>query len=184
MLEAQPMIVVGKYQTLGMRAFWLSLAERLSASIGFLMIGLVVHVALSIGYVPEDLVSATALAGVGLYALFFISLIVGSIWTWLVYINHTFALDHDALKIRHGILTKVEASFPYRQIQHVEIERRLLFRFLGLSRLLIITSANDNPKTERNEAEAVLPIVDKHIGRALQEELLKRTAVQKTIENK
>lgn len=184
MSEPKPVIVVGQYQKLGIKAFWLSLAERLSPSVGFLMIGIIIQVALTIGYVPEDLVSVTAMAGVVVYALFFLSLVVGSIWTWLVYINHMFTLDHDALKIRHGILTKVEASFPYRQIQHVEIERRLLFRFLGLSRLLIITSANDNPKTERNEAEAVLPIIDKHIGQALQEELLKRTALQKTVENK
>lgn len=184
MSESKPVIIVGHYQKLGIKAFWLSLAERLTPSIGFLIAGLIVHFALTIGYIPEDLVSVSAMAGVVLYVLFFLALVIGVIWTWLVYINHMFTLDHDALKIKHGILTKVEASFPYRQIQHVEIERRLLFRFLGLSRLLIITSANDNPKTERNEAEAVLPIIDKHIGQALQEELLKRTALQKTVENK
>lgn len=184
MLEPKPLIVKGQYRTLGVKAFWLLLAERLSPSIGFVIIALMSNVALSLGYIPQDFVKVTAMADIVLYGIFFVSLIVGFVWTWLVYSNHMFALDQDALKIKRGILTKVETAFPYRQIQHVEVERRLLFRMLGLARLMIITSANDNPKTERNEAEAVLPIIEKDVAQALQEELLRLTGVQRVSNTK
>ena len=179
MTHIPPQLVVGTYYKLGAKTFWLTLAERLSVSVALLVIGAVLAVTLRIGIVPEEVKGLVALAVITFFILFFVSLIAVTIATWLTYTHHTFSLDDDAIRIRKGIFTKIETSLPYRQIQNVEVERRLLFQILGLSKLVIITAGHDNPRTERNEAEGILPAIDRYIAMALQDELVRRSDVQR-----
>ncbi len=181
MTRIPPQLVVGTYYRLGPKTFWLTLAERISASVALLVIGSVLAVTLRLGIVPEEVKGLVALAVIVFFALFFLSLFIVTFATWLTYTHHTFSLDDDALRIKRGVFTKIETSFPYRQIQNVEVERRLLFQLLGLSKLVIITAGHDNPKTERNEAEGILPAIDKYIAMALQDELARRSDVQRVI---
>lgn len=179
-----PTLSVNTYYKLGTKTFWLSLSEKLSVSIGFFILGAALAVSLRLSIVPEEFKPFVAMGALVLFCVFLISLIIGIVVAWFVYTNHLFCLDDDAFKIKRGIFTKVETAFPYRQIQNVEIERRLLFQLLGLSKIMIITAGHDNPRTIRNEAEGLLPMVDKEIAIALQDELLRRSDVQRTVVTK
>ena len=181
MTRIPPQLVVGTYYKLGLKTFWLTLAERLSVSVALLVIGSILAVTLRIGIIPAEVKGLVALAIIAFFVLFFVSLIAVTFATWLSYTYHTFSLDSDAIRIRKGIFTKIETSLPYRQIQNVEVERRLLFQLLGLSKLVIITAGHDNPNTQRNESEGVLPAIDKYIATALQDELVRRSDVQRVI---
>jgi uncharacterized membrane protein YdbT with pleckstrin-like domain len=172
------------YQKLGVKTFWLSLSERLSVAMGFFLMGAAATIALRLPIVPPELRPMIGLAGVVFFAIFFLAFLIAFFISWLVYKNHLFCLSDDAFKIKSGVFTKVEMAIPYRQIQNVEIERKLSFQILGLSRLLIITAGHDNPATERDESEGVLPMIEKEIASALQEELLKRSDIQRTTETK
>ncbi len=181
MTRIPPQLVVGTYYKLGAKTFWLTLAERISVSVALLVIAAVLALTLRLGLIPEEVKGLLALAIISFFVLFFLSLIIVTFVTWLTYTHHTFSLDNDAIRIRKGILTKIETSLPYRQIQNVEVERRLLFQLLGLSKLVIITAGHDNPNTERDESEGILPAIDRYIAAALQDELVRRSDVQRVI---
>jgi uncharacterized membrane protein YdbT with pleckstrin-like domain len=170
-------IPVGVYNRLGAKTYVLFLCQALAVPIIF---GIVASgIALMRSYVPADYSSLARLAILGLSALFAVGIIIAAFISWVVYVNHGFMLTDDALKIKRGLLTKIENSIPYRQIQSIDVERTLGHQMLGLSRLIIITAGHDIPTTERNESIGVLPVIDKGIAVTLQDELLKRTDVQK-----
>ncbi len=103
---------------------------------------------------------------------------------WLDYRNYRFILDEFGLKISRGILSKEQTAIPYRQIQNVDIERSLLERLLGVSRLVIITAGHDDSSNNKDITEGVLPILDKQRAVEIQEALLKRSSVQEVTEAK
>lgn len=118
----------------------------------------------------------------GIFFLFLISLFVALASAWLTYISYTFLVADDALKIKRGIFSKTEIAIPYRQIQNVDIEINILFRIMGLSRLIILTAGHEdiNPK-DNDEAEGIIPAIDSQLALWLQTELLKRADVQKVV---
>jgi uncharacterized membrane protein YdbT with pleckstrin-like domain len=114
-------------------------------------------------------------------AILSLSGVIVTITAWFSYTRNLFCLDTDALKIKRGFFTVVETAFPYRQIQNVEIERRLLFQLMGLSKLIVVTAADDDEKTERNEASGIFPMIDKELAEELRDELLRRSDVQRAV---
>jgi membrane protein YdbS with pleckstrin-like domain len=76
----------------------------------------------------------------------------------LTYNNFTYEIDKDGLTIEQGVIYKKLVSLPYEQIQNVNIERTVLDRLLGLSRISIETAgaaaAGNGAKVR---AEAVIP---------------------------
>lgn len=181
MNSEKQILPINEYQRLGVKTFWLSLSERLSFSMGFLFLAVVSIIATRLTLVPEQVKPLIIVGEIVFFAIFIISFCVGFISSYLTYKNHLFCLASDAFKIKRGVFTQVETAFPYRQIQNVEIERRLLFRMLGLSKLVIITAGHDNPRTIRNEAEGALPMIEKEIAEALQVELIRRSDIQRTM---
>ena len=94
-----------------------------------------------------------------------------------------FLMSDDSLKIKRGILNKVENAIPYRQIQNVDIERNFTFQMLGLSRLIILTAGHEDEATKgSNESEGIIPAIDSKLAEWLQTELLKKADIQKTIQ--
>lgn len=53
-----------------------------------------------------------------------------------------FELEADALELRHGVFTHVDSSVPYVRIQHVDTERNLLARLVGLSAVVVYTAGS------------------------------------------
>jgi uncharacterized membrane protein YdbT with pleckstrin-like domain len=118
------------------------------------------------------------------FRLFAVVFVLTFFVAWLIYINYKFMLGEDSLKIKRGILNKEEIAIPYRQIQDVNIERDLGFQMMGLSRIAILTAGNQQEKNADEEAEGILPAMDRALAEWLQGELLKRTNVQEVIEEK
>ena len=118
-------------------------------------------------------------------AIFILALVIAFLVSWIIYANYKFFLDTDSLKIKRGVFDKEEIAIPYRQIQNVDIERNLTYQMMGMSSLIILTAGHeDEPKQDNDETEGILPAIDKDEAEQLQQELLKRTDVQKVVEEK
>jgi membrane protein YdbS with pleckstrin-like domain len=53
-----------------------------------------------------------------------------------------FELREDYLYIEHGVLTKVRSKVPYVRVQHVDTQRGPVYRFFGLSKLVVFTAGS------------------------------------------
>ena len=71
--------------------------------------------------------------------------VVLGIVTMFVYNNFMYEIDKDGLKIKSGVIFKHQVSLPYEQIQNVNIERTLLDRIFGFSRISIETAGSAIP---------------------------------------
>ena len=56
------------------------------------------------------------------------------------YANWGFELRDDHVYIQHGVLKKVYSMVPYVRVQHVDTQRSVVARILGLSRVVIYTA--------------------------------------------
>lgn len=83
--------------------------------------------------------------------------------TFLVYNNFTYEVDKYGLKIEQGVIHRYHVSVPYEQIQNVNIERTIIDRLLGLSRVSIETAgqastpSNYKQNVTKGRSEAYLP---------------------------
>jgi membrane protein YdbS with pleckstrin-like domain len=185
------MIVEGKSYTVGMKVFIFQLIIRLLPGLGIFVLLFLVWAALPfLGPLLEslnpdappvttDFSDATGwIMALGTF-LFFCYAGIVIIYTWLEYITFTYKLSVNGLEIGQGILHREESSLPFRQIQNIEVKRSLLFRFIGLSRLLIFTAGNDDPNTPPIEGEVTIPILEKHVAAELRHMLLERAHTQR-----
>jgi putative membrane protein len=176
-----------EYQTLGKKVFWLFFMQTSPVAFVLLLLSVILFfvsfqpfiTSSLFGNMRPDVLWATLI-------IFVISLLVfaGSFASaWLSYINYKFLLADDSFKIKRGILNKTENAIPYRQVQNVDIERSFTFQMLGLSRLIILTAGHEDEKPQgKDEAEGIIPAIDKKIAEWLQTELLKRADVQKVVQ--
>ena len=174
------------YQTLGKKVFWLFFLQISPIAFILFLVAIIIFI-LSF----QTFLTDTAFGNLQSYILeasfftFIISLITATICTifsWLTYKNFVFCMAEDSFKIKKGIFNKTENAIPYRQIQNVDIERDLLFQMLGLSRLILLTAGHEDETIKgSDEAEGVIPAIDKKIAEWLQTELLKRSDIQKTV---
>lgn len=173
------------YQTLGKKAFWHCLSQRIGWGIGFLVLAVVLAVVRVKLNASPEMAGIIQLASRACFGFAIVAFVVGYFVARFAWKSFTFSLSEDALRIRRGIMTQEEVAIPYRQIQNIEIQRTLSQRSMGLARLVILTAGQDNPNTkEENEGEAVLPSVDHEVALRLQTELLKRANVQKIMQIK
>ena len=101
----------------------------------------------------------------GLIGYFVVVLLV----TLFVYNNFMYEINEDGLKIESGVIHKHSVSLPYEQIQNVNIERTLLDRLLGFSRISIETAGASSAQTTgtgvlKSKSEAFIPGL--HINQA------------------
>ena len=74
------------------------------------------------------------------------------------------------------VLSKSEISIPYRQIQYINHTQSFNDKMLGVMNVTIETAGDDDVgNIEKNEG--VLPILEKNIALAIENELLKRSNV-------
>ncbi|MFA6463966.1 MAG: PH domain-containing protein [Candidatus Paceibacterota bacterium] len=117
-----------------------------------------------------------------IFLLSFTIFIVGLIISWLSYINFTFNLKDLEIKLKKGILNKEEISIPYHQATDVHVDRDIMYRLFGVSRLVINTAGEDDTGTGREEA--TFDPIDKEIAEQLQIMLQPRIGVLITEERK
>jgi len=175
------------YQTLGKKVFWLFFLQISPAAFVLLLISIILFILSFQPFLLNSLFGniqkyATGIALIA-FMLFLVVAAGAFALAWLTYINYVFLLGEDSFKIKRGILNKAEGAIPYRQIQNVDIERSFAFQMLGLSRLIVLTAGHeDEPTQNKDEAEGVIPALDKNLAEWLQTELLKRAEVQKTVQ--
>lgn len=159
-----------KYEHLGMKTFWIFFSEGATPAI---IIGLVaVFTSFFTQYEPMKFLFT-------LSSGFFLFILIGTaLVSYLRYSRYEYLLDIDALRIKRGVLHKEEIAIPYRQIQHVEIDRPLLYQLTGVSKLTILTAA-DNDDNLAHQKEGVIPAIDKKLATALQSTLLSKANIQK-----
>ncbi|HVU06766.1 MAG TPA: PH domain-containing protein [Candidatus Paceibacterota bacterium] len=176
-----PTISLGAWNRLGSRTYWLFLSQKLEYATGFLILAVIFTAVRGVSAIPAPVVPFVGLAGVVCFIVFFIALAIAIVASRLAYRSYEYCIDEDALKIRQGIMNQQEIAIPYRQIQTVDIERKLGERLMGLSRVVILTAAEDNGRTEYNESEGALPAMDQKLAAVFRDELLKRANVQKVV---
>lgn len=120
---------------------------------------------------------------IGLFIVSFLFILGGFFMSWLNYISCTFTLGEQSFNIKRGILNKREVFIPYRQIQDISIEQTFYNKMMGISKLVILTAADDNNDTE-GESEGVFEVIDSNLAQKIQKELLEKTNVQTTREIK
>lgn len=105
-------------------------------------------------------VTAGALLGVTVGAL--VTAVAGGLsawWTALVWRAWQFRVDHDALHLRRGVVTRHESTIPYHRVQHIDLEAGPLERRMGLTSLVLRTAAASTdatvPGIDTAEAEAL-----------------------------
>lgn len=114
--------------------------------------------------------------------VFFCAIIVGGIGiiiNTLHYKFFLFTLEEFSLKLRKGILRVTEISIPYRQMQNVDVTRPLIYRFFGLSRLVIL-SAGHEQADEGDQTDTVFDPIDSEIAEDIRNFLGRRIGVQIT----
>jgi uncharacterized membrane protein YdbT with pleckstrin-like domain len=118
------------------------------------------------------------------FLLFILLALVLALAAWLEYISFSFFIDEHAFKTRSGILDISEMSILYHQIQNVDIDRPLMYRLFGMSRLSILTAGHEDPDHPElhDESEGIIDLIDEKKAEELQQLLLARSNVQEVAE--
>ena len=184
---AQNTVIKSGYQKLGRKTFVVFFLDRIQVPMIFLLIAIGLFIVGPQPFIAKapvpNLANYLTLAAWGALAVFVLALAIALLVSWIVYASYTFMLDDDSLRIKRGVFTKEEVAMPYRQIQDVDIERDLTYQMLGMSRLVILTAGHEDTDAH-DESEGIFPAIDKDAAEQLQQELLKRTNVEKVIEEK
>ena len=181
------------YQTFGKKVFWLFFLQSAPLAFIILIISFVLFIlsfqpfliTTPFGNIQDHILQASLI----IFATSLLLILLSLAYARMTYMNYTFLMGDDSLKIKRGILSKTENAIPYRQIQNVDIERDFMFQMLGLSRLIILTAGHEDESTKSgssstDEAEGVIPAIDEKLASLLQTELLKRADIQKVSEMK
>jgi uncharacterized membrane protein YdbT with pleckstrin-like domain len=91
--------------------------------------------------------------------------------TYMEYRYYTYLFADDAFIMTYGYVTRNEIATLYHHIQNVNIERSVLDRFIGVSKLIIIMVGSDR---DSRKNQIVLPAVGRRKAKLVQGELLKR----------
>jgi len=113
-------------------------------------------------------------------ATFFLAVIVGGIGIilgGLQYHFFIFTLEEFGIKLKQGILSFEEITIPYRQMQDVDVTRPLLYRFFGLSRLVLISAGHEEPG-EPDKTNTIFDPMDSEIAEEIRTILDRRIGVQ------
>ena len=84
---------------------------------------------------------------VALAAVSLVGMIVSWLWTDAVWRGWRFVIGDDALHVRHGVLTRREATIPLHRVQHIDLEAGPLERRLGIATFVLRTAAAGSDST-------------------------------------
>ena len=170
------------YQKLGKRTLWLMMSEQMVPTIILFLAAVFLLVAQLNGVFAKTFIANwSAYVVLAAWLILILVFAITFLATYLIYDNYLFMLDEDALRIRRGIISKEEIAIPYRQIQDVDIEQSIGDRMWGVARLVILTAGREDERNPENgnESEGVFPALARDLAESLQNDLLKRTNVQK-----
>lgn len=114
-----------------------------------------------VAVVATGLFQQTPLYGVLLGGLIFV---LGVLHAIALYRRWRFDLEADSLELKRGVVTHVDSSVPYVRIQHVDTQRNLFARLVGLSSIVVYTAGSRG-------ADVTIPGLAPSRARALHDEL-------------
>ncbi len=92
------------------------------------------------------------------------------IWARLTYRFYLYDLTEQGFQKEYGVIYKKYVTIPYDRIQNIDINRGILDRILGLSRIQIHTAGVGGVAL----AEGRLPGLSKEVANQIRDELLAR----------
>lgn len=159
----------GKKHSLGQRAFLVFLFPRLKW-VTFLA-AFTIAVWYAERWIPIDYMEWGIYAAQLLLALTIALFVFVFFETYMEYRYYTYLFTEEAFIMTYGYMTRNEVATLYHHIQNVNIERSVLDRFIGVSKLIILMTGSDR-LTQRNQI--VLPALGRKKARFVQAELLRR----------
>lgn len=111
-----------------------------------------------------------------IWVILSLTLIVTSIWSYLLYLSYKYQIDDKGFHLERGVLTKKYTSIPFKKIQSVDIERDVMNRILGLSDIKIVTAGTFY---EDVYSEGYIPGLLTEEAENLREELLSKSGLSK-----
>ncbi len=186
-----PAPVLNEFKTVGKKVFWFWLIQRL-VPLAFILIFILVLRALAgnyiYGIVSSQSVSAAdnTITTINILLALIVSIILlvaglSVFITWLQYTHYSYAFNANAFMTRRGIFHIEEFSIPYNKIQHVEIERPLLYRMIGISKVIVTSAGNEESDPTEVEPDGVISFIDELQAITIQQELLQRSNVQHVV---
>jgi len=188
------MIPLNQEQHLGRKAYMLMVSRKMTVGFVIFIISLLlipgknllaglIAGAMSVGGASTKYavaMSSNVTAGV-IVAAFIVALfamLVGVSAARLEYGRTTFTFEEFGMKLRKGVLSVIETSIPYRQMQDVTIERSLIHQFMGTSRIVIESAGEETPGEPIDESEIILDPVDKDTAEEIRAMLGRKIGVQ------
>ncbi len=176
------MIENGRENQLGRKSFGLLLLRKITPGIFLIIIAIILFgverwlgKGFGSGIANLDYYAIRVLFGISIIGIF--ATVVGAIIAHLEYSHHTFTLEEFGIRVREGVLSINELSIPYRQMQDINIERTLLYRMCGLSRV-IIESAGQEEKNDGDETDITFDPIDATLAEELRTLLGRKIGVQ------
>ncbi len=164
-----PRLDNGKKHSLGQRAFLIFLFPRLKWVI--FLAALTVAAWYAERWIPIDYQQWGMYVTEGLLALTVAFFAFIFLETYMEYRYYTYLFTDEAFIMTYGYMVRNEVATLYHHIQNVNIERSVLDRFIGVSKLIILMTGSDR-ETRRNQI--VLPAIGRKKARLVQSELLRR----------
>ncbi|QRV16970.1 PH domain-containing protein [Haloterrigena salifodinae] len=93
-----------------------------------------------------------------------IGFVVGFAYLFLHYRSWNVTIRDDELSIQRGVIRRKETFIPCEQIQHIDVEVRLIERVFGLSRLVVYTAGSPH-------SDLSVPGLDSNDANTLREQL-------------
>lgn len=158
-----------KRHSLGHRAFLVFLSRRITFSIFLFILTIVVWY--SERWMPPDYLVWGAYFAKVFLAISVAYFLFIFLETWLEYRYYTYLFTDEAFIMTYGYVVRNEIATLYHHIQNVNIERSVVDRLIGVSKIIILMTGSDRD-TRRNQI--VLPAVGKRKAKLVQTELLSR----------
>lgn len=70
-----------------------------------------------------------------------VAVVLGWLWAGRRYARFGYAVTQEVLRVRDGVLVHIDAAVPLFRVQHIDVERGPLERWLGLATLVVHTAA-------------------------------------------
>jgi putative membrane protein len=99
-------------------------------------------------------------AGVAILALFTAGWILSIASTFLAYFDFTLRSENGLLRLRHGLMTQLQAALPIRRIQSVRVEEPILQRRLGYCHIYADSAGSYQDKQAGGSAQ-LCPLLER-----------------------
>jgi|SRR5581483_4753374 len=165
----EPQMDFTKRHSLGQRAFLLFLSRRIKFVL--FLFALVAGAWYVERWLPPDYLLWGIYVTQALLVIAITYFVIIFVRTYLEYRYYTYLFTDDAFIMTFGYVVRNEVATLYHHIQSVNIERSMLDRMIGVSKLVIVMIGSER-ESRRNQT--VLPAIGKKKARLVQGELLRR----------